>query len=372
MPTVICTKSNPRMLSWARESVSVSPEQAAKSLRVADDYYTEMEQGNQHPTLSQLRKLSALFKRPVAVFFMANPPADTKKPKDYRAHDGELTKKTLLSIRRARFIQGNFKALQEDSKTTPPLWTNADSAITTAKLVREWLGLTEEVQREAKDSKELFGLLIERLQTRNILVLLHSFPISDAKAYCFTDDPKVIVISTGDKYTESRIFSLLHELTHLAAGDSGICLVHESYNQHVNERFCDKVATHALMPGALVHSVIDEYENPNLLDDDLLGAVARRIKCSKLALLFRLVELNYITQPQCEAKRKEWAAKPPKKQGGGRSNRISTALRENGTAYISTVIGAYNSDRISASAAAKMLNINQAYIEQVGEKVEKT
>lgn len=372
MPTVICTKSNPRMLSWARESVNVSPEQAAKSLRVTDDYYTELEEGNQHPTLSQLRKLSILYKRPVAVFFMANPPADTKKPTDYRSHDGELTKKTLLSIRRAHFIQSNFKALQDDSKTTPSLWVNADSAVTTAKLMRDWLGLTEEVQREAKDSKELFSLLIERLQSRNILVLLHSFPANDAKAYCFTDDPKVVVISTGDRYLESRIFSLLHELTHLAAGDSGLCLVHESYNRHAKERFCDKVATHALMPDSLVQSVLSEYENPNLLDDDLIGAVARRIKCSKLALLIRFVELSYITQQQCEARKKEWAARPPKKQGGGRSNRISTALRENGTAYISTVVSAYNSDRISASDAARMLNINQAYIEQVGEKVGKS
>jgi Zn-dependent peptidase ImmA (M78 family) len=372
MPTVVCTKSNPRMLSWARRSVNVSVEQAAKRLRVEDDHYKDIEQGAQHPTLSQLRKLALLYKRPLAVFFMAEPPADAKKPTDFRSHDGELTKKTLLSIRRARYIQKNYKLLLDETVKSPALWRNADDVAATAELARNWLGLTDEKQLEVKDSKELFSLLVERLQERNILVLLHSFPITDAKAYCFPEEPRVIVISTGDKYTEGRLFSLLHELTHLAAGDSGICLVQESYNQPIKERFCDQVAAHALMPESLVRSVIAEYEDVELLDNDTLSSIARTIKCSKLALLFRLVELKYITQQQCEAKRKEWAKTPVKKQGGGRTNRISTALRENGTAYTATVINSYNHERITASEAARLLNINQAYIEQVGARIGKT
>ena len=96
MPSVICTKSNPRMLSWARNTLNISVEAAAKRLRITEEQYGDLEEGEQHPTLSQLRSLSGFYKRPVAVFFMASPPADTKKPKDYRSHDGSLTKKTLF------------------------------------------------------------------------------------------------------------------------------------------------------------------------------------------------------------------------------------------------------------------------------------
>ncbi|MBX6334353.1 helix-turn-helix transcriptional regulator [Candidatus Saccharibacteria bacterium] len=84
------------MLSWARESVNVTVEEAAKRLRTTEDYYTELEDGDQHPTLSQLRKLAALYKRPVAVFFMANPPAC---PGPHTMDTQSLPERLFVSIR---------------------------------------------------------------------------------------------------------------------------------------------------------------------------------------------------------------------------------------------------------------------------------
>ena len=61
---------NGAVLRWARESIGIAPERAAKRANAAIDIYKKWESGEDVPSMPRLRKLANLFKRPLPVFFL--------------------------------------------------------------------------------------------------------------------------------------------------------------------------------------------------------------------------------------------------------------------------------------------------------------
>jgi transcriptional regulator with XRE-family HTH domain len=65
----------PALLTWAREATSLSTEEAARKLGVKPERLVEWEAGTGRPTVAQLRKAAGLYRRPLAAFFLVEPPA---------------------------------------------------------------------------------------------------------------------------------------------------------------------------------------------------------------------------------------------------------------------------------------------------------
>ena len=70
------TEANPTpaVLKWARESAGLTPELAARKATLAVERLSAWEAGKLRPTFAQLRKLSEVYKRPLAAFYLATPP----------------------------------------------------------------------------------------------------------------------------------------------------------------------------------------------------------------------------------------------------------------------------------------------------------
>lgn len=366
---VVCTKANPSLLRWCRKEAGYSLDDAAKKLRIEADKYMSLEDGTAHPSLRQLKDLAAAYKRPLGVFFLPQPPKRTKRPQDFRAHKGTFNPATLRSIRRARFIQDNYEAVA-DKDVRSQLWKVSNDPIANANKAREWLGLTDELQTKNRNISAFYRSFIELLGNKNISVLQHSFPKDDAKAYSFAEDPKIIVVSTNDEYIGSRIFSVLHELCHISHGHSGICITNDLENSYVKERACDRFAAELMMPVRLVRPLIEDADPQTLLDDDTLRSIAERLKVSMFALLIRAKELGYIQQRDIDKKLIEWRETPRRKGGFAVvTTRAQKAIKESGAPFTEAVVRAYQSDRISIADASYLLNVNQSYISEVGEKV---
>ena len=93
----------PSVMKWARESIGLTIPEVSKSLNIGESTITEWETGNKKPTLNTLRKLTPLYKRPLAIFFLPTPPLEPPLPTDYRVLPEEkrrpFTKQALLAIR---------------------------------------------------------------------------------------------------------------------------------------------------------------------------------------------------------------------------------------------------------------------------------
>ena len=256
MKSLVCTQANPQLITWSRKSSGISVERAAKRVNLNQDAYLQVESGEEYLTLSQLRLLAGLFKRPVAVFFLPKPPEDTKRPKDFRGHKGQLSSKTLVSIRRSRRVQQLATKLMP-SDTNVRLWQRGANMREDAQRVREWLGLSDDVQTGAQTSKDFFDTIADLLAAKETHVLLHSFPTDDAQAYSFPEVPRIITISTGDSSVEARLFSLFHELYHIRLGESGLCYTNTIQNHYQHERLCDEFAALVLMPELLTRRLTE-------------------------------------------------------------------------------------------------------------------
>jgi Zn-dependent peptidase ImmA (M78 family) len=364
MSQVFCTSSNPDVIKWSRTSLNVSQERAASVLGISAEILDEIEIGVRSPTLTELRKFSDLYKRPIATFFLPAPPAVPTEPVDFRTRGGPLSRETLLSIRRARAVQGFIGQLEEP--INQEFWTFSADAKHAAMSAREWLGLSEEIQTNIREPRDFFRWLVAQLNEKHIEVLVHKFPRTDAKAYCFAEFPQIIVISSNDEFLGSRVFSVLHELGHLSRGDSGICLVQENRGTIGQERFCDVFAANLLMPESLIHRLSGDRRGKELADS--VDEMADQVKSSKTALLIRFAELNLISNNELIDKLGELRLRTPA-QGRGSSSRMSNLVKESGLILSNLVFDAYKQDRIGPVSASKMLNVGPAYLDELGSRL---
>ncbi len=78
----------PALLAWAREKAGLHPEEAAARLHIQADRLREWERGEEQPSIAQLRKLGELYKRPLVLFFLPEPPRDFGPQREFRRLPG--------------------------------------------------------------------------------------------------------------------------------------------------------------------------------------------------------------------------------------------------------------------------------------------
>ena len=64
----------PALLRWGRETAGYDVETASAKASVKPEALESWESGQARPSIPQLRKLAKLYKRPIAVFYLPEPP----------------------------------------------------------------------------------------------------------------------------------------------------------------------------------------------------------------------------------------------------------------------------------------------------------
>ena len=95
------TVASPALLGWARRSAGLSQSEAAKKASVSEERLASWEDldGDARPTLRQLRLLANAYKRPIAVFFLPEPPRDFQPLRDFRRLPDEPESSESASLR---------------------------------------------------------------------------------------------------------------------------------------------------------------------------------------------------------------------------------------------------------------------------------
>ena len=120
-------KVNRRVLEWARESAGVTIEEAARKAAVDVERYLGWEHGgpnDEYPSMAKLRSLAGMFKRPVAMLFLQEPPVEREPMQDYRRPPGDapapLSRELRLQSRRAFERREHALALYRELGEEPP------------------------------------------------------------------------------------------------------------------------------------------------------------------------------------------------------------------------------------------------------------
>jgi Zn-dependent peptidase ImmA (M78 family)/DNA-binding XRE family transcriptional regulator len=368
MPKIVRADINPEILEWAREQAGLTVDEVARKLRVNADKIRAWETGDDLPTVRQLRLLGKAYKRPSAFFYLADPPRPEPEIPDYRRIDraeGENPPELLYEIRRARsrreIALEVFKQIEDAPVRFDLQLDPQELPVNLGSRIREFTEISPETQFAWANPYEALKVWITALELKGILVFQFSgIDVQVARGFSLGDLPLPVIALNGKDAARGRIFTLHHELCHLAIEASGLCDLHEEQDRFgALEVLCNAVAAESLAPRELL---LDQPEvrinrgDPEWLDGTL-RTLSNRFMVSREVILLRLRTLDRTTDEFYAAKRAEFLDEYESlsDQGGGFLEYHKKFLRNNGSAYTSLLIDAYRENAITLMDVSRYL-----------------
>ncbi len=114
----------PKVAEWARISAGFSKEEAAVRIGRPEEEIAAWESGELKPSMAQIRKACEVYKRPLAAFFLPEPPQDFAMLRDFRRLPADMPKEYSPNL---RFLVRQTRTRQEwlsdflQSDNHPPL-----------------------------------------------------------------------------------------------------------------------------------------------------------------------------------------------------------------------------------------------------------
>lgn len=371
----------PTMLVWARRTSGYTIEEVARKARVDVERILSWENGDTRPTIDQLRKLAQIFKRPLAAFYLPEPPKDFTIPHDFRRlpepEKDRISPRLLFEIRQAEYRRDVALQLYFDLGEDPPQFEiSANLDKTPEQLARElraYLNVSYETQIQWRDSHQALNQWRSALEQLGVLVFqVPGIEIEEMRGFSIGERPlPVVAVNTKDA-VHGRIFSMLHEFVHIVLGENGLCNWMEGWldppiEQRV-EVFCNRVAGAILVPEERIlrePEVIANRHEVIWSEDDLI-ALSRRYNVSREVILRRILLLGRTTEEFYQQKRAqyqdEWRRQKDSQKRSRPVPRDRIAVTRSGKLFAQLVISGYYSDKITGSDVTRFLDVALKHI----------
>lgn len=372
---------NSAVLIWARQSAGLAVEVAAKRAGIATERLAAWEKGEQRPSFAQLRKLASIYKRPLAAFYLAEPPRRFEAMHDFRkvSQAGEATPSAELTVelRKARDRREWALELLQQMEEVPPnlkaTITLTQGAEQVATDVRQLLSVSLEKQSAWRTDYEAFREW--RLLVENIGILTfqaNDVEVAEARGFSIAERPLPVAVANIKDAPRGRIFTLLHEVVHILLASGGICDLHETGTDEASrvEAFCNRVAGAILFPrdALLATETVRSHRKSDIeWTDGELATLSREFGGSREAALVRLLTLGLTTEEFYRAKRDKFLAlyAEQRKRLTGFAPPHEVALTSAGPAFTSLVIESFNRERITASDVSDYLQVRLKHLADI-------
>lgn len=363
----------PKVMRWLRKSSGWEIEEAGKKLKITPNMMRDIESGKISPTLRQLRTLSSAYKYSLASFFLSEPKEQKPLPKDYRMlprRKGVFDKKTIWAIRRSRRLQGIGMELSQninmDTKFKTGNASLSDKPKDMAVKYREIFDLSFEKQKKIPSAYSLFNYLRNILEEMNLLVFQFSIPLEDARGFTLADENLFVIAVSSKDSIEARLFTLMHEFGHILLGETAINAPDATRTTRNDvERWCDVFASSFLLPDSVANKLFRD-EHSTLTETKTLNMLSKRCKVSKAVLLYKMLDLKYLSRPQLKSIIGRYT---PKKQDQIQTKRIVTpdikCLSEVGSKFVSLVASNFDKNLITYADALSYLSTKSGNIEKI-------
>lgn len=370
----------PSLLVWARESAGLDIDEAAKKAHVNADSLRQWEHGEARPSIPQLRKLADVYKRPLAVFFLSEPPKGFDPQREFRRLPGltpeNESPELRLALRTALFRREAARELYERLGES---WPSFDVSVQPSEdpeivgeRVRQLLGISWEDQLEFSSAYEALNGWREAIERLGVLVFqTGGVQLEEMRGISVPHGPLPVIVLNNADAPHGRIFTLLHEFIHILLVNGGH---HTSAiegrrlpEDQVLEQASNRFTAATLMPRKqFLNEVI---ERPEILrgGDDALRRLANRIKVSAEAILRRLVSLHRVPTALYQKKRQEWREHPWFKSpqtGGGPPIQVKV-ISSVGRSFVSLILEGYQRNAVSSGEVSDYLGIQLKHLSKV-------
>jgi len=374
----------PELLRWARNSAGYTLPDVASKLGLASERMERWETGEDSPTIGQLRELSRVYKRPLAVFYLPRPPIDFKPIQDFRRLPGvvretnspELIFEMRTAHDRREAALELFQALEMD----PPAFALIDDISTLpeslAAKIRSSTGITE-FEQFGWRSDEYAGFNAWRKSVEGMGVLVFQATevedTSEMRGFSITDMPlPAIVVNSKDGPT-ARNFTLMHELCHIVLRQGGLCDLQEEGDRPPErqklEVYCNRVAGAVLVPSDSL--LRDERVKQRASDDSDLADIDRlasRYSVSPDVILRRLLILDRLSKMAYQEsvdKLEERRARFSRPGDPGFVHPANKAFSRAGPFFSRLALESYRQDRITDSELSDLLEVRLKHLPKI-------
>ncbi len=372
--------TSPAIIKWARESGGFSVKEVAKKLKTSKENYEKIETGKKNPTYRQLEILANCFKRPLAIFFLPEPPEEPSIAASFRIlpkSEEYLSKELRLAIRKARYYQSIanqlIKDLGIDIKLKIPSVSINDDPIIIARKERERFGISIDKQLEWQNAYSAFNEWRSTVEQLNVLVFQYRFPLQSARGFSLMDKvPPVIVLNQSDNVL-ARIFTLFHEYGHILLESPEIYAEEEeiSANNLEVETWCNRFSSEFLVPESVLR---DDMDFQNFLKSqqlselpEILKSLSKKFKVSRYAVLTKVRSLNLISQSDYESEKAKLKQEPIPAKGKVFIKPPQKCIHEKGKKFVSLVLQSKERGLITTADIVEYLSVKLKHLNKIEE-----
>lgn len=369
----------PELLIWAREDAGYSIEEAAEKKKVKLERLKAWESGELSPTISQLRDLGRIYKRPLAVFFLSAPPKKFQAMHDFRrlpgivaGHESPNLRFEIRNIQRRRQVALElFNSLGIEPVKLKENLSLEDDPEEAASNILQFLSITHTIRNKWTTKYDALNGWRAAFEDHGILVFqFKNVDVKIARGISLSDHPLPVIAVNNKDAVQGRIFTMLHEFVHLLLGKGGLCDLDEfeprAPEENKIEVYSNYVAGAALLPRQqlLSDDEVKKHGRTPIWSEDDLNNIARRYWVSRETVLRRLLILGKTTHSYYRKMREKFQdEKIAKSEGFTPPSRmvVSTA----GPLFVNLVLESFYSDKITSSEVSDFLDVKLKHIPQI-------
>ncbi len=376
----------PTVIRWARERARIPVEKLAKTLNRTPENVNDWERGKSSPTLSQAQRLADALHIPFGYLFLPGPPEEQLPLPDFRTVGGaEVSRPSadLIDVIDSVLLKQDWYRQFVSAEGRKPLpfvgrFTAKSVIADVSKDISKALHV-DDTRAIAADWEDFLRFLISQAEELGILVMKtgvvegnthRPLSVNEFRGFAISDRLAPLVFINGRDAQTAQIFTLIHELTHIWIGASGISneSLKQSPSDDLNsiERFCNAVAAEVLVPAA---DFATQWTKGISVDEKMRQA-SRRYKVSTVVVLRRALDLHKLTWEQfLEHYRKEdqrFKTQKAKSKGG---DYFTNLIYRNSAALASAVVGSTLEGKVLFRDGARMLNTSVPNLQKLALKL---
>ncbi len=380
----------PKILTWARETAGLSPEDAAHALGLTSargktgmQRLESMELGEEEPSRPLIGKMAKVYRRPLLVFYLAEPPRRGDRGQDFRTLPGQERFNPELDalVRDIKARQGLIRSMLEDDRAEPLDFigsTTMEAPVTAiAAQIAERLKFNLGRYRATKNADEAFAYLRETIEASGVYVLLlgnlgsyhTNMPVDVFRGFALADKIAALIVINDQDARTAWSFTAMHELAHLWLGQTGIS-GRDTENQV--ERYCNDVAGEFLLPEMELRQLAPSLRESFVTIAEEISTFAEAHRVSRLMVAYKLYRTGRIGKTMWAALderfREDWLAyrqreseKTKKVEGG--PNYYIVRRHRIGDALLGLVRRSLDEGTITYTKASRVLGVKPRNVE---------
>lgn len=369
---------SPRLLAWSRLRAGLTQFDLAERLPVKAEKVFEWEAGESQPTFKQAQKWAALAHVPFGFLFLEEPPDENLPLPDLRTKGGMPPARPSIelidTVKEVLWKQNWYVEYLSDHDAPRLPFVGRFTLQSPVKAVvadmRQVLGIPDNASRASQD--EYFRQLVRAAETAGILIMRsgivggnthRKLDVGEFRGFAVSDPVAPVIFVNSADAPAARLFTLIHELTHVWINSSGVSSVAVQATRH-EEVFCNAVAGEFLVPEA-------EFRRAWMdVDDGMrqLALLADQFRVSKLVVARRAADLGLVpADAYSEYYLNELQAYRNKEKKGG--NYYVNAGAKNSARFSRAVLAEAMRGQMLLRDAARLLGIQPSKLRTYGDSV---